>query len=126
MADTPEQDNKTEEPSQKRLDEALQRGDVVKSQEVNTWFIMAGATLVLMTFAGGMGKDLTTTMRGLFANAHAIPMDGPAIPRLFQRIGFEIVAAIGVPMLVLMLAGIGGNMIQHRLVWSAQSMAPKL
>ena len=34
---------KTEDPTQKRLDEALKRGDVVKSQEVNTWFIIAGA-----------------------------------------------------------------------------------
>jgi len=35
-------ENKTEEPTQKRLEEALKRGDVVKSQEVNTWFVVAG------------------------------------------------------------------------------------
>ena len=68
MAETDDSD-KTEEPSQKRLDEALQRGDVVKSQEVNTWFVMAGATLVLMSFSGGMSRDLSTTMRGLIAKA---------------------------------------------------------
>ena len=28
---------------QKRLDDALERGDVAKSQEVNTWFVIAGA-----------------------------------------------------------------------------------
>lgn len=126
MAETPDQENKTEEPSQKRLDEALKRGDVVKSQEVNTWFIMAGATLVLMSFAGSVGGDLSATMRGLLANAHAIPMDGPAIPRLFQKISLEIVAAIGLPLLLLILAAIGGNVIQHRLVWSFEALAPKL
>ena len=47
---------KTEDPTQKRLDEALKRGDVVKSQEVNTWFVIAGATLVLMAFSGSMGE----------------------------------------------------------------------
>jgi flagellar biosynthetic protein FlhB len=126
MAETPDQENKTEEPSQKRLDEALKRGDVVKSQEVNTWFIMAGATLVLMSFAGSMGSDLSATMRGILANAHAIPMDGPAIPRLFQKISLEMVAAIGLPLLVLILAAIGGNVIQHRLVWSVETLTPKL
>ena len=35
--------NETEDPTQKRLDEALDRGDVAKSQEVNTWFMIAGA-----------------------------------------------------------------------------------
>ena len=47
---------KAEDPTQKRLDDAVKRGDVVKSQEVNTWFIIAGATLVLITFSGGMGR----------------------------------------------------------------------
>jgi flagellar biosynthetic protein FlhB len=126
MADAPDKDNKTEEPSQKRLDEALKRGDVAKSQEVNTWFIMAAATLVLMTFAGSVGRDLSGTMRGIFINAHAIPMDGPAIPRLFQRIALEMVAAIGLPLLILILAGVAGNVIQHRLVWSTQTLMPKL
>ena len=39
--------DKTEDPTQKKLDDALKRGDVAKSQEVNTWFVLAGATLVL-------------------------------------------------------------------------------
>jgi flagellar biosynthetic protein FlhB len=41
------ENEKTEDPTQKRLDDALEKGDVAKSQEVNTWFVIAGATLVL-------------------------------------------------------------------------------
>ena len=37
--------DRMEDPTQKRLDEALRQGDVAKSQEVSTWFIIAGATL---------------------------------------------------------------------------------
>ena len=99
---------------------------MVKSQEVNTWFIIAGATLVLMAFSGGMAKDLTTTMRGLLANSYDIPLDGPALPRLFQKIGGEMIAAIAIRFLLLMLAALCGNLIQHQLVWSYQSLAPKL
>jgi flagellar biosynthetic protein FlhB len=122
-----ESDNeKTEEPSQKRLDEALQRGDVVKSQEVNTWFVMGGATLVLMAFSGGMSTGLMTTMRGLIANAHQVRMDGPALPHLFEKIGLEMIAAIAVPFLVLLLAAVAGNMVQHRLVWTFDPITPKL
>ena len=77
--------DKTEDPTQKRLDEALQRGDVVKSQEVNTWFVIGGATLVLSMFSGGMGQGLTTTMRGLIANAHDIRVDGPALPACSRK-----------------------------------------
>jgi len=126
MADDFNQNDKTEEPTQKRLDEALKRGDVVKSQEVNTWFVIAGGTLVLMAFSGAMGKDLTATMRGLIANAHDISVNGPALPRLFQKIGAEMLAAMAVPFLVLMLAALAGNIIQHRLVWSFETLKPKL
>ena len=93
MAEPGDDSERTEEPSQKRLEEALKRGDVVKSQEVNTWFVMAGATLVLMAFSAGMSRDLTAIMRGLIANSWQISVDGPALPGLFKKIGLEIVAA---------------------------------
>jgi flagellar biosynthetic protein FlhB len=126
MADEPDTTEKTEDPTQKRLDEALKRGDVVKSQEVNTWFIIAGATLVMSAFSGSMSSELSATMRGLIANAHNLSVDGPALPRLFQKIGVEMIAAIAIPFLLLMLAALGGNLIQHRLVWSIEALAPKL
>ena len=123
-----EQDDteKTEDPTQKRLDEALKRGDVVKSQEVNTWFVIAGATLVLATFSSGMTTSVSTTMRGLIANSGQILVDGPALPRLFGKIGLELIAAVAVPFLVLMLAALAGNMVQHRLVWSFDTISPQL
>jgi len=127
MADSePDTTEKTEDPTQKRLDDALKRGDVVKSQEVNTWFIIAGATLVLMAFSGSMSAELGTTLRGLIANAHNINVDGPALPRLFQKIGVEMIAAVAIPFLLLMLAALGGNLIQHKLIWSLEVLAPKL
>src|SRR5471032_2231406 len=116
MAEEADNSDKTEEPTQKRLEEALQRGDVVKSQEVNTWFVIGGATLVLMAFSGGMAESLTATMRGLIANSHGIRVDAPALPGLFQKIGVEMIAAVALPFLVLMLAALFGNVIQHKLV----------
>jgi flagellar biosynthetic protein FlhB len=126
MAEEQDHNEKTEDPTQKRLDDALKRGDVVKSQEVNTWFVIAGATLVLITFSGGMGAGVATTLRGLIANSWQIRVDGPALPHLFEMIGGEILAVVAVPFLLLMLAALAGNVIQHRMVWSVETMAPKV
>ena len=126
MADEQDETEKTEDPTQKRLDEAIKRGDVVKSQEVNTWFVIGAATLALMVFSGSMGSDLATSFRGLMANAHRVPVDGGGLTRLASRLGIEVIAAVAVPFLLLMLAAIGGNMIQHRLVWSLEALTPKL
>lgn len=125
MADEQDDSDKTEEPSQRRLDEALKRGDVVKSQEVSTWFVMGGATLVLMVFSSGMGRDLSATMRGLIANSWQIRMDGPAMPALFEKLGGELLGAVAIPFVLLMVAALLGNLIQHRLVWSMESLTPK-
>ena len=125
MAEESDTTDKTEDPTQKRLDDALLKGDVAKSQEVNNWFIIAGGTLVLMSFAGSMSEGLTTTMRGLLANSYRISAEGPALPSLFHKLGVEMLAALAMPFLVLMLAALVGNLIQHRLVWTTEGLMPK-
>ena len=124
--DATDTSEKTEDPTQKRLDEALKRGDVVKSQEVNTWFIIAGGTLVLSAFAGSMGTSSPPPCAGSSPTRYDSDMDGPALPRLFEKIGAETIAAVAIPFLLLLLAALGGNLIQHRLVWSAEALTPKL
>ncbi|WGS23055.1 MULTISPECIES: flagellar biosynthesis protein FlhB [unclassified Bradyrhizobium] len=119
-------EDKTEDPTQKRLDEALEKGDVVKSQEVNTWFVIAGATLVLSTFSGSIGGGILMPLRNLIANSWMIRTDGAGLLQLTQSLGYAVVAAIGVPFLMLALAAIAGNMVQHRLVWSGEQLKPKL
>ena len=123
MAD--DSDDKTEDPTQKRLDDAHAKGDVAKSQEVNTWFIIAGATLVLSTFSGSVGGGILMPLRNLIANSGTLRADGTALLQLGNTLGIAILAAIGVPLLLLMIAAVAGNMIQHRLVWSAESLTPK-
>ena len=126
MAEERDDHDKSEDPTQKRLDDALKRGDVVKSQEVNTWFVIAGGTLVVMAFAGTMSHSLTTSMRGLLANSYAIRVEGRSFLPVVQRIGIEVIAAAAIPLLLLLLAAIFGNVIQHRLVWSGEPLKPKL
>jgi flagellar biosynthesis protein FlhB len=125
MAEGDDDTDKTEDPTQKRLEDALKRGDVVKSQEINTWFVIAASALILLSFANSMGSQFNAMFRGIIANAYRIPADGGGLLRLFQQVGVESLAVCAVPFLLLTLAAIAGNMIQHRMVWSAESLAPK-
>src|SRR5215470_18892535 len=122
MAD--DSDDKTEDPTQKRLDDALAKGDVAKSQEVNTWFIIAGGTLVLSTFSGSIGGGILVPLRNLIAQAGQLRTDGASLLALGNTLAYAVLGAIGVPLLMLALAAIAGNMMQHRLVWSAESLKP--
>ena len=125
MAEEDEGGERTEDPTQKRLDEAHERGDVAKSQEVNTWFMISGATLVLSTFSSSLG-GIEVPLRNLVANSWMIRTDGPGLLRLAENLEWVLFAALGVPLLMLVLVAIAGNILQHRLVWSGESLKPKL
>jgi len=125
MAEGQEDTERSEDPTQKRLDEALERGDVVKSQEVNTWFVIAGGALLLMAFSGPMANGLATTLRGLVAHSGSIRVDGRGFTSIVEKLSLEVVAAVAIPLLLLALAAISGNIVQHRLVWSTEALKPK-
>jgi flagellar biosynthetic protein FlhB len=126
MADERDDAERSEDPTQKKLDDALERGDVAKSQEVNTWFVLAGALLALYAFAGPASSGLRVTLGGLLSNAHTVAVDSGGLLGLVQRLGAETLAALAIPFLVLALAAVAGNMIQHRLVWTGEMLKPKL
>src|SRR6266702_3434521 len=94
MADERDDTDRSEDPTQKRLDEALKRGDVVKSQEVNAWFVIAGATLILMAFSATMGSGITSTLRGIIANSSAIRVDGRGFTHVVGKLGIELLGAV--------------------------------
>src|SRR4030081_1585737 len=125
MADENDAAEKTEDPTQKRLDDAHDRGDVVKSQEVNTWFMIAGGTLVVSTFSGSIGSGIQMPLRNLIANSWMIRADGPGLMALAQNLEYVLIAALGMPLLMLARAAMGGNMIQPRLVGAGESLKPK-
>src|SRR5258708_9843567 len=102
---------KTQDPTQKRLDDAHDRGDVAKSQEINTWFLIAGGTLVLSTFSGSIGGGIMMPLRNLIANSWMIHADGPGLMALAQSLEYFMIAALGVPLLMLALAATAGSLV---------------
>ena len=76
--EAPEQEQKTEDPSQKKLDDAQKKGDVVKSQEVNNWFMIAGSGLLFATMAAPTTHALADSLKLLLANADLFEIGGNA------------------------------------------------
>jgi flagellar biosynthesis protein FlhB len=126
VAEERDDTERTEDPTPKRLDDAIKRGDVVRSAEVNTWFMIAGAVLVLMVFATPMAQTLQMTFRGVLANSYQIPADGPAVAELARKIAVDVLTALGIPLLLLSLAALLGTAIQHRIVFSVEPLLPRL
>jgi flagellar biosynthesis protein FlhB len=125
MADTEDKDQKTELPTQRKLEKAHEQGDVAKSQEVVSFFILGAATLAFMIASGPAARDLMGKLRGFFANMHMISTDGAGLIKLGWWAVGAILIALAVPFLLGMIAGVAGNMVQHKPVWALEGLTPK-
>ena len=81
MAEDQDPAQKTEEPTQKRIEESRRKGQVATSREVNHWFIILGATLLVIMLFPGMPGAIKGTPGTLIASPHHLtPHARPALP----------------------------------------------
>lgn len=126
MADEPDESEKTEDPSEKKLKDAFEKGNVVKSQEVNSWFMLTAATLVILLFSNNMTTSLAMSLKDYLVNAHTFSMEGGGGVLFLQTVMWAVFGAIALPFLVFIIAALAGNMVQHGLLFQTETMTPKL
>jgi flagellar biosynthesis protein FlhB len=124
--DAPDQEAKTEDPSQKKLDDAQKKGDVVKSQEVNNWFMIAGSGLLFSIMAAPTTTGLADSLKLLLANADLFEIGGAALGAFMSDLTMTILLVAMIPLAVLMFFGIAANLVQHRPLLSVDPITPKL
>lgn len=126
MAEAEGQDTeKSEDPTAKRLEDAIKKGDVAKSQEVNTWFLLLGATIAMFMFGGVAANKLAVALRDVLGNIH-LGADGATMMQIIVRVLGQTALAVGPVLAILFVAAVAGNAIQHRLLWTTEPLAPKL
>jgi flagellar biosynthetic protein FlhB len=125
MAEGDDED-KTEEPTQKRLDEALKRGDVVKSQELSSFFVLMAGMAFVVVLSPSLGRTVTLALKAVLDHLAEISIDRGGLTGVYVEVGKILAYGLGLPALLFVVAGIAGNMIQHRLVWSLDPITPKL
>jgi flagellar biosynthetic protein FlhB len=126
MAEEQDRSQKTEEPTQRRLDEARRKGQVASSREVNHAFMLAVAALAVAAIGPGAASGVGEALLPFIAAPHAIPAGaGELAPLLAALLG-----DLGIALLALALAFVGaalaGGLIQNGPVLSATPLAPKL
>jgi flagellar biosynthetic protein FlhB len=125
MSEAPDKDDQTEEPTQKKLDDAIKRGDVAKSTEINTLFVLGGFTLALLILSGSVTRNLALDLRGFLMNAHLVPSDGAGLRSVGHQAMWAALAAAGLPAAVVSIAALMGGALQHRPLWTFDPLKPK-
>jgi flagellar biosynthetic protein FlhB len=125
MAEGQESDDRTEEPTQRRLDKAIERGDVPKSIEVNTWFVLGGFGLAIVSLGGPVSRDLAIALKAYLMNAHAVPDDGRGLMFVGRHAFMTLLTALSLPLGLILLAALGGSLIQHKPLWTFEPLMPQ-
>lgn len=120
MAEGQEQDDKTEEASERRIEQALERGDVPRSADLQGFLTLAAGVTATAMLLPAVGPDLTSRLAGMLGRAH----HGLDMPGVGQALGVAGLAVAG-PMLAIVAAGIGAALIMHRPMLATDPLMPK-
>lgn len=126
MADDRDPSQQTEEPTQRRLDEAREHGDIVKSTEVQTLILLGGGTLAIAMFGAGMASDMGKTMRWFLAQPDQINVGSGELILIARDLLTRLAGILGPFFAVMMVAGIGANLLQHGPVFTTERIKPDL
>ena len=123
MAD--DESEKTEEPTDKKLQKAAEQGNVVSSQEVKNWAVLLGATLVVIALSPWMVDRIYMVLRKFLESPHMIETDVMGIQHiladLIKTVGVTVLPVMGL-MVILAIAASAG---QSGWVWSPSKLEPK-
>lgn len=126
MAEEGDDTEKTEAPSQRRLDDARQRGQVPASREVASFFLIAAAALLWAMMTGNGTGSLGRQLRGLLADAHRLTIDDGAAGSAALAALADAAGALALPALALIAAAVGASAVQNAVVWTSETLRPKL
>jgi flagellar biosynthetic protein FlhB len=127
MAEENQDDSqKTEEPTQKRLDDARNKGQVAVSREVNHWFMILAATIMVMMFLPSAMSDFGMIFTKFIEQPHRISTDLIAMTDVLRSAWQDSVLAMLPTLVLLVLAALAAGLIQNGLIISAEQMKPKL
>jgi flagellar biosynthetic protein FlhB len=125
MADDADDSQKTEDPSQKRLDDAHGKGQVPSSREINHWFMMLAIVMSVTMFLPGALQRITHSLTRFLESPHAIAVDQGGFQALATGLAVNIGIAMAPVFGLLVLAGIGASLLQVGPMFTAHPLKPE-
>lgn len=118
------QEDKTEEPSERRLREAVEKGDVPHSADINSVFLLGGFALVIGT-AGPASVTFMARGKGWFESLGRVGPDASDILSLSTQFLLGIGIILFVPLGIFFAAGLTAGLFQHKPVFTSQPLMPQ-
>ena len=117
---------KTEEPTDKKLSRARQKGQVASSQEVKSWVVLLAGTAGIVFMAPLIAAGLRQVSLPYLEDVHQIPADFEGMRAYIFGSVVDVALIIGPFMLLIVIFAIGGGLLQFGLLFAPEKIKPEL
>ena len=126
MAENQDGQEKTEQPTQKRLDDARRKGQVARSKELNTMAVTLFGVVSLVAMSNPIGTGLSEMMSERFVLTREEIFDvNSMFIHLAQGVG-EAFLSLTPFFLMVIVAAIGSSVALGGIAFSSEALVPKL
>lgn len=120
-----DKEQKTEQPTQKRVEDAHKKGQYAVSRELGHFFILLVGALVIGSILPGMVKDAKVLLTPFIVSPDLFEVDRKGVSDILRRVATEALLLLLVPLVASVVAGIGANVLQNGLVFNNEAIMPK-
>ncbi len=125
MAESESGQDKTEDPTDKRRNDAREKGEIARSKELNTVAVMIAGAGGLLAFGGYLAEALMEIMRSNFSLSREVLMDERYMGIFLLASGKLAILATQPVLLVLLLAALLGPIALGGWLFATGTLAPK-
>ena len=126
MAEEQQGQERTEQPTAKRLNEARKKGQVARSRELNTLLVMLASAIALWLFSGTAISGITDIMSAALSPEGDVLKTPELIPVHLGNVMLSALLLITPFLLITVVAALAGPAVMGGLLFSPEAVAFKL
>ena len=116
---------RTEEPTPKKLQEAKKKGQIARSKELGTTFVLIMSAVSLLIYGPDIGRGLHTVMKRMLSLSRNETYDTTKMFAAWGAVADSLLYPMSMFVLVIVIAAFIGNTMLGGFNFSWQAMAPK-
>jgi flagellar biosynthetic protein FlhB len=124
MADDQDKSQQTEEPTSKRLEQAREAGDIIKSSELSTFIMLAGGTLAIAMFGKQTLIGVAKLLAMFLEQPEAMSVDGAGLASIARGLLSHLALTLGPFFGVMAAAALAGHVLQNRPSFNLAKIQP--
>ncbi len=135
MSDTEDQSQKTEEPSERKLEKAREKGEIFTSKELNSFSSIFALSLCVVMLGGVFSVSLLGKLKKFITSPYEMlatlnkngsnPISNDIIGIMGELI-IDVAPFIIFPALIMMIVNIISTLSQNGIIYSLEAIQPKL